>query len=88
VCRRVTANPVWLVKFPAVGAGGPLNGRQWHRVGSPGLPALIVALGGSRFSWGGASLAEPGEARLAYISALHTADATGDLGPLTTFARS
>jgi hypothetical protein len=47
-----------------------------------------VALGGARFTWGGASLAEVGQSRRAYIAALRTADATGDLRPLMAFARS
>jgi Fic-DOC domain mobile mystery protein B len=60
------------------------NGR-WSRLCSD---ALIVALGGPRFTWGGASLAEISTTRRAYIEALQTADATGDLRPLTAFARS
>jgi Fic-DOC domain mobile mystery protein B len=60
------------------------NGR-WSRLASD---ALIVALDGSRFTWGGASVGEAGQARRAYIAALRHADATGDLGPLMTFARS
>jgi Fic-DOC domain mobile mystery protein B len=60
------------------------NGR-WSRLASD---ALIVALGGSRFTWGGASLTDAGQLRRTYISSLHTADATGDLSPLTAFARS
>jgi Fic-DOC domain mobile mystery protein B len=60
------------------------NGR-WSRLASD---ALVVALGGSRFTWGGASLTEAGQQRRAYIAALHTADRTGDVGPLTAFARS
>jgi len=60
------------------------NGR-WSRLASD---ALIVALGSSRFTWGGASLAEPGTLRREYIAALRTADADGDLGPLIAFART
>jgi len=60
------------------------NGR-WSRLATD---ALIVALGGSRFSWGGASLTEAGQLRRNYITALRAADAAGDFGPLTTFARS
>jgi Fic-DOC domain mobile mystery protein B len=59
------------------------NGR-WSRLASD---ALIVALGGSRFSWGGAALAEPGVLRRDYIAALQSADTSGDLGPLMTFSR-
>jgi Fic-DOC domain mobile mystery protein B len=59
------------------------NGR-WSRLASD---ALVVALGGSRFSWGGASLAEPGVLRRDYIAALQAADADGDFQPLLTFSR-
>lgn len=59
------------------------NGR-WSRLASD---ALIVALGGSRFTWGGASLTEPGALRRDYISALQTADTSGDFEPLMAFSR-
>jgi Fic-DOC domain mobile mystery protein B len=59
------------------------NGR-WSRLASD---ALIVALGGSRFTWGGASLTEPGALRRDYISALQTADTTGEFEPLMAFSR-
>jgi Fic-DOC domain mobile mystery protein B len=59
------------------------NGR-WSRLASD---ALIVALGGPRFTWGGASLAEPGVLRRDYIAALQAADADGDFQPLLTFSR-
>lgn len=59
------------------------NGR-WSRLASD---ALIVALGGSRFTWGGVSLTEPGMLRRDYISALQAADTAGDLGPLMAFSR-
>jgi Fic-DOC domain mobile mystery protein B len=60
------------------------NGR-WSRLASD---ALVVALGEPRFTWGGASLAEPGTLRRDYLTALHTADTSADLGPLMAFARS
>ena len=60
------------------------NGR-WSRLASD---ALIVALGGNRFTWGGASLAEAGQLRRSYIAALQTADTSSDFGPLLAFARS
>lgn len=60
------------------------NGR-WSRLASD---ALIVALGGHRFTWGGASLTEAGELRRKYITALQTADTARDFGPLIAFARS
>jgi Fic-DOC domain mobile mystery protein B len=59
------------------------NGR-WSRLASD---ALVVALGGHRFSWGGGSLAA-GQVRRAYMAALQTADHTGDFAPLLSFARS
>lgn len=59
------------------------NGR-WSRLASD---ALIVALGGSRFTWGGASLADPGVLRRDYIAALQAADADGGFQPLLTFSR-
>ena len=48
---------------------------------------LIVEEGGPRFSWGGTSLAEPGDTRKRYIAALKAADAH-DMAPLIAFARS
>ncbi len=59
------------------------NGR-WSRLASD---ALVVALGGSRFTWGGASLSEPGTRRREYIAALQTADTAGDFQPLLAFSR-
>ena len=59
------------------------NGR-WSRLASD---ALVVALGGTRFTWGGTSLTEPGTLRREYIAALQAADADGDFGPLMAFAR-
>lgn len=59
------------------------NGR-WSRLASD---AFIVALGGSRFTWGGASLTEPGMLRRDYIAALQTADTAGDFAPLMAFSR-
>jgi Fic-DOC domain mobile mystery protein B len=60
------------------------NGR-WSRLASD---ALVVALGGIRFTWGGASLTDPGTVRRQYISALQAADTDGEFGPLMSFARS
>jgi Fic-DOC domain mobile mystery protein B len=59
------------------------NGR-WSRLASD---ALIVALGGSRFTWGGASLTEPDALRRDYVAALQSADASGDIAPLMAFSR-
>jgi Fic-DOC domain mobile mystery protein B len=60
------------------------NGR-WSRLASD---ALIVALGGQRFTWGGTSLTEAGKLRRTYIAALQTADTTSEFGSLIEFARS
>lgn len=58
------------------------NGR-WSRLASD---ALVVALGGRRFTWGGSSLTEASQVRRDYITALQTAD--GDVRQLVEFARS
>ncbi len=47
---------------------------------------LIVQLGESRFTWGGADLRAAGKARDAYIAALKAAD-NHDFEPLIRFAR-
>ena len=59
------------------------NGR-WSRLAAD---MLIVRLGGSRFTWGGADLRATGEARDKYIAALKAAD-NHDPAPLIEFARS
>jgi Fic-DOC domain mobile mystery protein B len=48
---------------------------------------LIMSLGRERFSWGSASLVDPGAVRRRYVAALQSAD-HHDVGPLLTFARS
>ena len=60
------------------------NGR-WSRLASD---ALIVALGGPRFTWGGTSLIEPATLRRKYNAALQKADTDRDFGPLVAFSRS
>jgi Fic-DOC domain mobile mystery protein B len=60
------------------------NGR-WSRLAAD---ALVVALGGKRFSWGGGSLTEASRLRREYITALQAADHTRDVGRLVAFARS
>jgi len=60
------------------------NGR-WSRLASD---ALILALGGTRFTWGGASLIEPSKMRRNYIAALQAADTDRDFRALIEFARS
>lgn len=59
------------------------NGR-WSRLAAD---ALIVQLGGARFSWGGADLRAAGTARTTYIDDLKLAD-NHDVTPLVAFARS
>jgi Fic-DOC domain mobile mystery protein B len=59
------------------------NGR-WSRLVAD---TLIVRLGGSRFTWGGADPRTAGETRDNYIAALKAAD-DHDLEPLIKFARS
>jgi Fic-DOC domain mobile mystery protein B len=59
------------------------NGR-WSRLASD---ALVVGLGGPRFTWGGASLTDPGTLRRQHIAALQAADTDGDFRPLMSFAR-
>ncbi len=59
------------------------NGRHARLIAD----ALIVSLGGERFSWGGnTSIATPGLTRQNYLSALRAAD-KGDIAPLMIFAR-
>lgn len=48
---------------------------------------LIEKLGGQPFSWGGGGLADVGELRASYVSALRAAD-NHDIRPLMAFARS
>ncbi|UYN95379.1 MAG: mobile mystery protein B [Enhydrobacter sp.] len=59
------------------------NGR-WSRLAAD---LLAVQQGGKRFTWGSANLQASGDARRAYIDALHAAD-NHDLEPLAAFARS
>ena len=59
------------------------NGRHARLIAD----ALIVSLGGKRFSWGGnTSIATPGTTRQNYLLALRAAD-KGDIAPLMLFAR-
>src|SRR6266851_5163076 len=53
------------------------NGR-WSRLAAD---LLVTGQGGTRFSWGGGNLHLSGDARQAYVEALHAAD-NHDLGPL------
>ncbi|MGB4580692.1 MAG: mobile mystery protein B [Coriobacteriia bacterium] len=49
---------------------------------------LANVLGKSAFTWGSENLSSPGEARQAYMEALHTADTLYDYRPLVEFARA
>lgn len=59
------------------------NGR-WARLMSD---SLLHAQRRVPFTWGGAALQEPGQARRAYLAALRAAD-RGEFGPLLGFVRS
>lgn len=48
---------------------------------------LLERLGEAPFSWGGGQLADTGQLRTAYVTALRAAD-THDIAPLLAFARS
>ena len=48
---------------------------------------MVELLGDTPFSWGGGSLADPGELRARYVVALQAAD-DHDIGRLLEFARS
>ena len=59
------------------------NGRHARLIAD----ALIVSLGGKRFSWGGnTTIATPGLTRQNYLSALREAD-QGNIAPLMQFSR-
>jgi Fic-DOC domain mobile mystery protein B len=59
------------------------NGRHARLVAD----VLAKKNGEPEFSWGRVNLARPGEARAAYLAAIHSADA-GDYQPLINFSRS
>jgi len=61
------------------------NGNGRH--GRLAADLFITQLGGKRFTWGRASLIDPGEARDQYLAAQRAGDGH-DLGPLLAFARS
>ena len=61
------------------------NGNGRHARAAADL--LLNSLGAAAFTWGGATLVSPSDARAKYISALQRAD-SGDLGPLMEFVRS
>ena len=49
---------------------------------------LVVSLGSPRFTWGGSTLGDDGQARTTYLTTLRHADATQDFAHLVEFARS
>jgi Fic-DOC domain mobile mystery protein B len=59
------------------------NGRHGRLVAD----ILAERLGRQPFSWGRSDLVRTGDARIAYVAAMKSAD-VGDLGPLLAFARS
>ena len=48
---------------------------------------MVTKMGGAPFTWGGANLANSGEARAKYVAALRKAD-EHDIDDLIAFARS
>ncbi len=77
IATRFHHRLVWIHPFPDG------NGR-WSRLAAD---ALIVQLGGARFTWGGADLRKAGEARKTYIEKLKLAD-KHEMEPLVAFVRS
>jgi Fic-DOC domain mobile mystery protein B len=77
IAARFHHRLVWIHPFPDG------NGR-WSRLAAD---ALIVQLGGARFTWGSADLRKAGEARKNYIERLKLAD-KHEIEPLIAFARS
>jgi len=77
IATRFHHRLVWIHPFPDG------NGR-WSRLAAD---ALIVQLGGARFTWGGADLRGAGEARTSYIEKLKLAD-KHEMEPLVVFART
>lgn len=77
IATRFHHRLVWIHPFPDG------NGR-WSRLAAD---ALVVQLGGARFTWGGADLRKAGEARKSYIEKLKLAD-NHEIEPLIAFVRS
>jgi Fic-DOC domain mobile mystery protein B len=77
IATRFHHRLVWIHPFPDG------NGR-WSRLAAD---ALIVQLGGTRFTWGGSDMRKAGEARTNYIEKLKLAD-KHDIEPLIAFVRS
>jgi Fic-DOC domain mobile mystery protein B len=68
---------VWIHPYP--------NGNGRHARLATDL--LLVSIGQERFSWGSASITDPGQTRQRYVAALRAAD-NHDMEPLLAFVRS
>ncbi|MCU7837961.1 MAG: mobile mystery protein B [Candidatus Thiodiazotropha sp. (ex Troendleina suluensis)] len=77
IATRFHHKLVWTHPYP--------NGNGRHARLATDL--LLIAMGQKRFTWGSASLVDPGETRKAYVAALQAAD-HHDIAPLLAFVRS
>ncbi|NEI73594.1 mobile mystery protein B [Rhizobium lusitanum] len=77
IALRFHTRLTWIHPFP--------NGNGRHARLAADL--LVVALGGRRFTWGGAGLIDANAVRRAYIDAVRAGD-NYDFAPLQRFARS
>jgi Fic-DOC domain mobile mystery protein B len=77
IAARFHHKLVWIHAYP--------NGNGRHARLATDL--LLIAMGQKRFTWGSASLVDPGETRRAYVATLQAAD-RHDITPLLAFARS
>jgi Fic-DOC domain mobile mystery protein B len=77
IAARFHHKLVWIHPYP--------NGNGRHARLATDL--LLVSMNRPRFSWGSASLIDPGETRQRYVKALRAAD-NHDIGPLLEFVRS
>lgn len=77
IALRFHTRLTWIHPFP--------NGNGRHA--RLAADVLVTALGGQRFSWGGAGLVDANAMRKAYIDAVRAGD-NHDFAPLMAFARS
>ena len=77
IAARFHHRLVWIYLYP--------NGNGRHARLAADL--LLVSLGKARFSWGSASLTDPGQTRKRYVAALQQAD-NHNIDPLLEFVRS
>ncbi len=77
IAARFHHKLVWIHPYP--------NGNGRHARLATDL--LLIAMGQKRFTWGSASLIDPGDTRQAYVAALQAAD-HHDPAPLLAFVRS